>query len=92
MNVASRPNLNPYTNGLPETIQQKLARRYADLFKVFVANRDKIPRVTFWGVTDADSWLNNWPVRGRTAYPLLFNRNGQPKPAFEAVVQTARRD
>jgi endo-1,4-beta-xylanase len=45
--------------------------------------------VTFWGVTDADSWLNNWPVRGRTSYPLLFDRNCHPKLAFAAVIRTA---
>jgi len=43
--------------------------------------------VTFWGVTDGDSWLNNWPVRGRTSYPLLFDRAGQLKPAFDAVIK-----
>jgi endo-1,4-beta-xylanase len=43
--------------------------------------------VTFWGVTDGDSWKNNWPVFGRTDYPLLFDRAGQPKPAFDAVIQ-----
>jgi len=40
-------------------------------------------------VTDRDSWLNNWPVRGRTNYPLLFDRDGRPKPAFAAVVQAS---
>jgi endo-1,4-beta-xylanase len=74
---------------LPESIQQALAKRYADLFGVFVRHRDVIERVTFWGVTDGDSWLNGWPVRGRTSYPLLFDRNGQPKPAFAAVIRTA---
>jgi len=43
------------------------------------------------GVTDADSWLNNWPVRGRTNYPLLWGRQGRPKPAFDAVVEALRR-
>jgi endo-1,4-beta-xylanase len=45
--------------------------------------------VTLWGVRDSDSWLNNWPVRGRTSYPLLFDRDGKPKPAFYAVIKTA---
>ena len=89
MNFALQAKLNPYTNGLPDSVQQKLAQRYADLFKVFVANRDKITRVTFWGVTDAQSWLNDWPVRGRTSYPLLVGRDYQPKPAFAAVIETA---
>jgi len=40
-------------------------------------------------VTDEDSWLNDWPVKGRTSYPLLFDRNGQPKPAYDAVLRVA---
>jgi endo-1,4-beta-xylanase len=82
--------LNPYAAGLPDSVQQALARRYADLFRVYMKHRDAIARVTFWGVSDGDSWLNNWPVRGRTSYPLLFDRAGQPKPAFDAVIRTAR--
>ncbi|MGH8024411.1 MAG: endo-1,4-beta-xylanase [Limisphaerales bacterium] len=89
MNVAAGERLNPYVNGLPEALEQKLARRYADLFSVFVAHRRQISRVTFWGVTDGDSWLNNWPVPGRMSYPLLFDRNCHPKPAFAAVIHTA---
>jgi endo-1,4-beta-xylanase len=90
MNFALRAELNPYTNGLPDSVQQKLAQRYADLFAVFAKHHDVVSRVTFWGVTDGDSWLNNWPVKNRTAYPLLFNRDGRPKPAFNAVIQTSK--
>ena len=81
---------NPYRAGLPDSVQQKLARRYADLFEEFVRRRDVIDRVTFWGVGDGDSWLNNWPVRGRTSYPLLFDRQHRPKPAFDAVMRAVR--
>ncbi|WP_240676120.1 endo-1,4-beta-xylanase [Botryobacter ruber] len=80
---------NLYTTGLPEEQQQQLTARYAEIFTLFRKHRDKISRVTFWGVTDRDSWLNNWPMRGRTSYPMLFDRNYQPKPAFEAVLQAA---
>jgi endo-1,4-beta-xylanase len=90
LNVELQAKLNPYANGLPDSVQEALAKRYADLFGVFVRHGDVIERVTFWGVTDGDSWLNGWPVRGRTSYPLLFDRNGQPKPAFDAVIRTAR--
>jgi endo-1,4-beta-xylanase len=79
--------LNPYADGLPAANQQALAKRYADFFALFAKHSDVISRVTFWGVTDGDSWLNDWPVRGRTAYPLLFDRKGQPKPAFGAVLE-----
>jgi endo-1,4-beta-xylanase len=90
MNFALRVGSNPYTNGLPDFVQQQLAQRYADLFSVFVKHRDSVSRVTFWGVTDGDSWLNDWPVKGRTAYPLLFGHDCKPKPAFDAVIKTAR--
>ncbi len=49
-----------------------------------------ITRVSFWGVTDADPWLNNLPVKGRTNYPVLFDRNAQPKPAFDAVIRATK--
>ena len=72
--------------GLPDSVQQALAKRYADFFKVFIKHRGVVDRVTFWGVGDGDSWLNNWPMRGRTNYPLLFDRQDLPKPAFDAVM------
>ena len=84
-------NLNPYTQGLPDEKQQALAKRYADIFSVFLKHAGTIQRVTFWGVTDRTSWLNNFPVRGRTNYPLLFDREGKTKPAFDAVIKTASR-
>lgn len=89
LTATSRPDLNPYAAGLPDSVQQLLGKRYAELFRVFVKHRDALKRVTFWGVTDATSWLNNWPIRGRTNYPLLFDRSGNPKPAFDAVVAVA---
>lgn len=85
-----RDELNPYPDAFPDSMQQALARRYADFFDVFLAHQEDISRVTFWGVTDAGSWLNNWPIRGRTSHPLLFDRGNQPKPAFHAVVEAAR--
>lgn len=90
VNIAANPKLNPWPNGLPDAIQQQLAQRYAALFAVFLEHRDVINRVTFWGVTDAQSWKNNWPVFGRTDYPLLFDRDGQPKPAYDAVIKVAQ--
>ena len=88
--AALRAELNPYVDGLPDSVQQALAQRYADLFAVFLNNKDGVTRVTFWGVTDASSWRNNWPVVGRMSYPLLFDRAGQAKLAFTAVIEAAR--
>jgi len=89
LNVQQDQKLNPYVSGLPQSVQQELAKRYADLFGVYLKHRDVVTRVTFWCVTDGDSWLNDWPVKGRTSYPLLFDRSGQPKPAFHAVIRAA---
>jgi endo-1,4-beta-xylanase len=87
LNAQEQPGSGAYTNGLPDAVQQALAKRYSDLFAVFVKHRRDITRVTFWGITDGDSWLNS---RNRTNYPLLFDRAGQPKPAFDAVIRAAR--
>jgi endo-1,4-beta-xylanase len=83
------PGLNPWPDGLPHDVQAALAQRYAGLFGVFLKHRDVVERVTFWGVDDGDSWLNDWPVLGRTSYPLLFDRDDRPKPAFFAVIRAA---
>jgi len=88
--AAFDPKANPYTDGLPPAVQQQLAKRYGELFAVYARHADKVSRVTFWGVTDAESWLNNFPMRGRTNHPLLFDRDGKPKPAFDAVIRAGK--
>jgi endo-1,4-beta-xylanase len=80
---------NPYTNGMPPAIRTELANKYRELFEVLVQESDKVSRVTFWGVTDGNSWLNGFPCNGRTNHPLLFDRAGLPKEAFYSVVGTA---
>lgn len=82
--------LNPYTESLPDSIQQKLADRYKELFQLFKKHSGKIDRVTFWGLNDGQSWLNHFPVQGRTNYPLLFDRQFETKPAFQAVMDVAK--
>lgn len=81
--------LNPYPNGLPDSVAQAAHDRYAEFFRLFLRHADKIDRVTMWGLTDEDSWRNNWPVPGRTDYPLLFDRNYQPKPIVETIIKEA---
>jgi endo-1,4-beta-xylanase len=90
LRLAADPVLNPYTNGLPAAVERALAERYAAIFTVYLKHRATLDRVTFWGVTDAQSWLNNWPIRGRTSYPLVFDRAGKPKPALEAIIETQK--
>ena len=84
-----REELNPYPDALPDSVQQQLTDRYRDIFEIYLRHSDDITRVTFWGVTDGDSWKNNWPVRGRTNYTLIFDRNWEPKPAYHAIIELA---
>ena len=91
LHAEADPKLNPYSAGLPEAVQQALSERYADLFATYAKHCGLITRVTLWGVADNDSWKNDWPIRGRTNYPLLFDRNARPKPAFAAVIRAAPR-
>jgi endo-1,4-beta-xylanase len=84
------PERDPYTKGLPQEVEDQLAKRYEDLFKVFIKHSDKIDRVTFWGVSDDSSWLNGFPIRGRTNYPLLFDRKQEPKSAYFRVLDLKR--
>lgn len=81
---------NPYPDVLPDAAQQDLAKRYAELFSLFHKHRDKLSRVTFWAVHDGQSWRSYLPIRGRTDYPMLFDRHCKPKPAFDAVVNIAQ--
>jgi endo-1,4-beta-xylanase len=79
--------VNPYTAGLPPEVATKLARQYGDLFQVFVKHADKIERITFWGLDDSRTWLDNFPVKGRTNYPLLWDRQLKAKAAFDSVIE-----
>ena len=84
-NAAYKESLNPYKDGLPKEIDDKLTKRYEDIFRILLKHRDKVDRVTFWGTSDDQSWKNNFPMRGRTNYPLLFDRQHKPKNAYFAV-------
>jgi endo-1,4-beta-xylanase len=85
-----KPERDPYIKGLPKDIDKKLAKAYESLFKILIKHREKIDRVTFWGVSDDASWLNNFPIAGRTNYPLLFDRQHQPKSAYFRLLDLKR--
>ena len=77
---------NPYVKGLDKKAQKLFNQRYLDLFKIVERHKDVISRVTFWGVNDGHSWLNGWPIPGRTNYPLLIDRNNEVKPVVKEIV------
>lgn len=77
---------DPYKDGLPADIEKQESEQYVALFQLFDEYRDVIARVSFWNLHDGHSWLNYFPWQ-RTNYPLLFDRNRQPKPVFDAVYE-----
>ncbi|MGN0855468.1 MAG: endo-1,4-beta-xylanase [Kiritimatiellia bacterium] len=80
---------DPWKDGrLPAEKQRELAERYRALFRIY-RRYPAVDRVTLWGVSDRQSWLNDFPMRGRTDYPLLFDRALKPKPCYAALKELA---
>ena len=86
---AYRREIDPYTEGVPDDVMLVWTNRMLDFFKLFIKYQDHVDRVTMWGVSDGTSWKNGFPVRGRTDYPLLFDRSYQPKPVVDEIIKLA---
>lgn len=84
-----KKEMNPYQDGLPADVSQAWTNRMNDFFRLFLKHQDVITRVTMWGITDNDTWRNNWPMMGRKDYPLLFDRNYKAKPVVGLIIQEA---
>ncbi len=82
-----REELNPYTEGLPDSVAKAQTEQFKMFFEIFLKHSDAINRVTLWGVTDGNSWKNGWPMPGRTNYPLFFDREGNPKPIVPELIE-----
>ena len=72
--------------------QKSVATKYQSLFNMLVDSRRNqkinITGVTFWGLTDGDSWLSDF--KGETSYPLLFGADYAAKSAYFAVLNAAK--
>ena len=86
-NVEYADKYNPYGQSIPDSVLQEQAIRYREIFKLFLKYKANIERVTFWGTSDSQSWKNNYPIKGRTDYPLLFDRGFNPKPAYHSLLE-----
>nr|WMX25124.1 endo-1,4-beta-xylanase [uncultured bacterium] len=62
-----------------DSIKQHLADQYARVFRVFRNHKDVVKCVTFWNLSDRDSWL------GARTYPLPFDTEYKPKLAYEYI-------
>lgn len=89
--VGYREAMNPFTRAISEQVSQQWNARMGELFKLFLEKDDVVSRVTLWGVTDETSWKNDYPMPGRTDYPLLFDRDYQPKPVVWQIAEMAKK-
>lgn len=69
-----------------------VAALYRDFVEVCMGH-PAVEMLVFWNLTDADSWTNRWWQRqrrpdGEPMRPTLFDLQGSPKPAFDAVART----
>ena len=62
-----------------------------DYFKLFLKYHKNIERVNMWGLSDGQSWKNNWPIFGRTDFPLLYDRNNKPKKVVDEIIKEANK-
>lgn len=60
--------------------------KYKMCFEIFRKYKSAISSVTFWNISDRYSWLDNFPVKNRKDYPLLFDKDLKPKKAYWEVV------
>jgi len=81
--------MDPYREVVPDSNQQKWNKRMLDMFGLFLKYSDVVDRVTVWGLNDAGTWLNGFPIRGRKDYPLLFDRNNKRKPIVNDMIKMA---
>ncbi len=59
---------------------------YHNIFSVFREYKELVTSVTFWGISDRYTWKDNFPVRGRKDWPMLFDMKGEKKSSFEKIV------
>lgn len=83
--------LDPYREGVPDSVQQKWNKRVLDMFGLFLKYDDVVDRVTVWGLNDAGTWLNGFPIRGRKDYPVLFDRKNQRKTVVNDMIIMANK-
>ncbi len=74
------------TGVLTPELAQMQKEKYKMIFSVFRDYKDQLTSLTFWNISDRRSWLDNFPVRNRKDFPLLFDENENPKEAYWEVV------
>ena len=75
-----------YDTSFTSERETKQIEVYKTCFQAFRKYSKYIKSVTFWNISDRRSWLDNFPVKGRKDYPLLFDKDLNPKKAFSEII------
>jgi len=84
---AYRPEMDPMKDGITPEKEKELEQYWVDFYQMLIAHRKDIIRVNFWCLNDADSWRNDFPIKGRTDYATLFDRQNRPKPFVQKLIE-----
>jgi endo-1,4-beta-xylanase len=87
VSFAYSKQMDPYRKRVPDSIKKKWNKHILDMFGLFLKYSDVIDRVTVWGLSDATTWLNGFPIRGRKDYPVLFDRKNQRKTVVDDMIK-----
>lgn len=76
-----------YDTTFTATKEQEQIDVYKRCFELFRKHKASISSVTFWNISDRSSWLDDFPVRDRKDYPLLFDKDLKPKKVYFEVIK-----
>lgn len=75
------------TNAFTGEKKEQQIEMYKRCFGIFKKYKNVISGITFWNISDRSSWLDNFPVKGRKDYPLLFDKDLKPKKAYLEIIK-----
>lgn len=72
-----------------KSIEKQFNDKYVELFNMLMdlSEEGLLDTVVFWGFNDGNTWLNGFPVEGRTNYPFLIDADLKFKSAFWEVLK-----
>ena len=87
---AYRKEMDPYVDGLTKEKNAEIENFWVDFYQLLLRHRESVSRVSFWCLNDANSWRNDFPIKGRTDYATLFDRQNRPKPVVQKLIALVR--
>ena len=87
---AYRPEMDPFTKGLTPEKEKEIGDFWVDFYKMLITHRKDIMRVNFWCLNDGNSWRNDFPIKGRSDYATLFDRQNQPKSFVARLIELVK--